>query len=193
MAPWVSIGQRVKETLAQFQISAVGGVAGEPVPARLREPGVGVAPPRGRADLAVAPAGALAIADRVERRQDARGELAGLGQDGVGDLQVHVAAARQLVQLLQRCDLAEDEAHVLERRVVVLHVVLLASRRLGEEAPDRLHASRAPAVRRLDAPSGFGRFPEVRTGFKPRELGSAPNIEAAPDRRHSHPEREKTS
>src|SRR5205823_14337214 len=65
------------------------------VPAAFDEVAVGCPPAARGEHVAVLPAGALAVAARVQRREHAGGELAGLFQDGRGQLEVGFLATRQ--------------------------------------------------------------------------------------------------
>ena len=78
------------------------------LPVRLREA-------IGRGDLAVAPAAALAVPGRVQRRQHFAGETGGLGQDRLDEFRIRLLEAGQGGDLRQPGHMVEHEPHVVQR------------------------------------------------------------------------------
>jgi hypothetical protein len=90
----------------------------DPLPIRLAEAG-------GHRDLAVLVLRALAVAARVERREDLGGELARLLEDRVDHVVGEILPAGERVHLLEADHALQHELHVLQRCDVFGHHLLL--------------------------------------------------------------------
>ncbi len=109
-------GQRDRQALA-----AMLGREGERVPAALDVFGVGFLEAVGRAHDTVLEPARLPVADAVERRQHATGELGGFFQHGIHHIRGRLLAVRQPRDLVDTGDLGQREAHIGERRGIVGH------------------------------------------------------------------------
>ena len=102
-------------------LAAIGGVRAHGGPAALPERLVRLGKALRRTDDAVLQAAALLVAGGVQRQQALRAELAGLLQDGVGDVGGEVFQARQGLGV--GVQLVQHEAHVAQGSLVGLHRV----------------------------------------------------------------------
>ncbi len=102
-------------------LAAMLGREGERVPAALDVFGVSLLEAVGGAHDAVLEPARLPVADAVERRQHAAGELARLFQHGVHHIRARLLAARQPRDLVDAGDLGQREAHIGEGGGIVGH------------------------------------------------------------------------
>ena len=114
-------------------LPAVLGRAGESVPAGLDELAVGLLEALRRGDPAVGEPRALLVALAVQRIENFLREFRRLPEHRVDQLRVHLAVPGQRRDLRQARQLADNEAHVLERRGVLRH----GDSRNGKVAPFR--------------------------------------------------------